>query len=135
MTREAYERYLKLFNDRRYEEFLAYYHDDLSLVFAGYEFNSKAAVKGFYRFFHTYVKEHIELTAFVGDAGMVAIEARVRLEAIKALNKETLSQQGLDNIIALRKGQVIEIPQFIHYHLREGRFHKVLCSVFQPPVS
>lgn len=133
MNRETYENYLKLFNDRHYDKFLAYYHDDLSLVFAGHEFTSKTAVKDFYGFFHAYVKEHIELKAFVGDADMIAIEANVRLEAMETLSEEALRQQSLDNLVPLQKGQVIEIPQFIHYHLRDGRIFKALCSVFQPP--
>ncbi len=102
------------------------------MAFAGYEFNSKAAIRGFYDFFHAYIKESIQLIAFVGDAHMVAIEARVRLEVVETLSRETLQQQSLDDIVALRKGQVTLIPQFIHYHLREGKFQQVLCSVFMP---
>ncbi len=101
-------------------------------MYAGYELTGKAAIKGFYDFFHSYIKESIQLIAFVGDADMVAIEASVRLEAVVTLSRETLRRQGLDNIVAQRKGQVIELPQFIHYHLREGKFRQVLCSVFMP---
>mgnify|MGYP000691736561 CR=1 FL=1 len=33
----------------------------------------------------------------------------------------------------LSVGQAAEIPQFIHYHLENGKFTRALCAVFEPP--
>ena len=64
-------------------------------------------VKAFYAFFHAYVDESITVNAYVSDARMVAMEV----------------------VVPLAAGQVVEIPQFIQYHLRDGMIVRAACAV------
>jgi ketosteroid isomerase-like protein len=129
MDRSLYDRYLTAFNDRDYDAVLAFYAEPFELTFAGYRFTRKAQVKAFYQFFHAYVNESITVTAYVGDARMVALEARVRLQGIRDLDAETLAAAGFGRLVPLAVGQVVEMAQFIHYHLRDGKIVRVACVV------
>lgn len=133
MDRGAFDTYLQKFHARDYEAVLDYYADDLEVGFAGYVFTTKQHVREFYAFFHTYVKETIQLDRFCSGGDMMACEARVKLECFKDLSQDALNAQGLDRIVSLSAGQVITIPQFIHYTLRDGKFTKVECVVSAPP--
>jgi ketosteroid isomerase-like protein len=129
MDRATYDRYLACFTARDYDGVLAFYADDFVLEFAGYRFTTKAQVKAFYGFFHQYVDESIVVTAFLADATRVALEAVVRLEGRRALDAATLEAAGYGRLVPLAIGQVVEIPQFIHYHLRGGKIIRAACAV------
>ena len=133
MDRRTYDDYLARFNARDYEGVLAYYDDDPEIVFAGYSLRGKDAVRRFYGFFHEYVREEIEITRFVSDADTIAMEATVRLTGLKAVPDGAFAELGFGRLMAPGVGQTIEIPQFIHYHLRNGRLARALCAVFEPP--
>ena len=133
MNRADYDRYLQLFNARDYDGVLAHFADSFELVFAGYVFRTREEVKRFYAFLHDHVKESVTVKHFVADENMAALEADVRLEGIHDVTPEMLAQQGLERIVPIRKGQVITIPQFIHYHFKDGKIVKALCAVFEPP--
>ena len=130
--RAVFDRYLEKFNARDYEFILAHYADQFELRFAGYVLRSKQDVLGFYRFFHQYVRETIRVDAFVASDDMIAIEAVVRLEGLRAMPKEAATAAGFERIIAPPVGQIVELPQFIHYHLRDGKFVKALCVIADP---
>ena len=132
MTREEYENYLRLFNARDYDGVLDHFTDDAEVEFAGFAFKGREVVKQFYAFFHAYVDERIELHRFLSDEHTVALEATVRLEAKADLTEEMLRERGLAGLFTLRKGQVLEVPQFIHYHLQDGKFARAMCAVFTP---
>lgn len=132
LGRAQFDRYLERFNARDYEFILSHYAEQFELRFAGYVLRSKPEVRAFYRFFHEYVRESIRVDAFAASADMIAIEAVVRLEGIREMPKEAASAAGFERIIAPPVGQVVELPQFIHYHLRDGEFVKVSCVVADP---
>jgi hypothetical protein len=127
-----FDRYLDRFNARDYDFILCHYAEQFELRFAGYVLRSKQQVRDFYRFFHDYVRESIRVDAFVASDDMIAIEAVVRLEGLRTMPKEAASAAGFERIIAPAVGQVVELPQFIHYHLRDGKFVKVLCVIADP---
>ncbi len=133
MDRSAFDRYLETFNARDYDAVLDYYAEPFAVSFAGYTFTTKDELRKFYAFFHRYVDERIVIQRFVSDATMIAMEANVRLEATADLTPEALAEQGLDRIVALQKGQVVTIPQFIHYTLKDGKITKAECVVSGPP--
>ncbi len=133
MDRRDYDAYLERFNARDYEGVLAFYGDDIEISFAGYSFRTKAQVRDFYAFFHQYVREEIEITRFVSDEATIAMEATVRLTGLKPLTREVLAEHGLERLVGPPPGETIEIPQFIHYHLKDGKLAKALCAVFEPP--
>lgn len=130
--RALFDRYLERFNARDYEFVLAHYAEHFELRFAGYVLRSKQEVHGFYCFFHQYVRESIRIDAFVASDDMIAIEAVVRLEGLRPMPEGAASAAGFERIIAPPVGQVVELPQFIHYHQRDGKFVKVLCVVASP---
>lgn len=134
MDRSAFDQYLETFNARDYDGVLAYYAEPFEVSFAGYVFTTRDELRKFYAFFHQYVDERILVDRFVSDDTMIAMEARVRLEATADLTQEALNAQGLDRIVALQKGQVVTIPQFIHYTLKDGKIVKAECVVSGPPV-
>jgi hypothetical protein len=133
MDRAAYDRYLGHFNARDYDAVLDHFAERFELVFAGYVFRSKEEVRRFYAFLHRYVKESVTVHSFVSDGKMVAMEADIRLEGVDDLTPEMLAEQGLERIVPVPKGQVITIPQFIHYHLEDGKIVRALCAVYEPP--
>ena len=132
MTREEYENYLRLFNARDYDAVLDHFSDDCEVVFAGYSFKGKESIRSFYAFFHEHTDEKITLQDFVADDRMIALEAVVRLEGKKDVTPGLLAERGLGRLAAVPKGHVIELPQFIHYHLDDGKFRRALCAIFEP---
>ena len=133
MERATYESYLAAFNARDYDRVLSFWDDGaVEVAFAGYAFRSKQAIRDFYGFFHDYVREEIAIHHYVANDRMIALEATVRLTGIKPLTPSLLAPQGLDGLATPDVGQVIEIPQFIHYHLRDGRFATAVCAVSGP---
>jgi hypothetical protein len=134
MNRSDYERYLQQFNARDYDGVLSHFADHFELVFAGYVFRTKEEVRRFYAFLHGYVNETVTVHSFVSDGRTVALEADVQLEGIKDLTLEILAEHGYDRIVGLKAGEIVTIPQFIHYHLEDGKIVRALCAVYEPPV-
>ena len=133
MDRKAYDDYLSKFQARDYEGVLDCYADDLEIVFAGYALRSKDEVRRFYGWFHEHVREEIEVRRFVADERTIALEADVRLTGLKPLTPEILAAKGFERLMGPEPGQTIVIPQFIHYHLKDGKFARALCAVFEAP--
>jgi hypothetical protein len=61
------------------------------------------------------------------DKDMIAMEARVQIEGIKELTPETVAASDYPRLKPLKVGQKAVIPQFIHYHIVNGKFVKVEC--------
>lgn len=100
---------------------------------AGHVFRTPDEVRRLYRFLHDHVSESVAVKSFVSDETMVALEADVRLEARQDMTAEALAEQGLDGLVTMKKGDVVVIPQFIHYHLENGKIVRALCAVYEPP--
>jgi hypothetical protein len=129
MNRADYDRYLACFNAKDYEGVLSFWAEKFDLQFAGYRFTTPDEIRKFYGFLHQYLKETITVTAYVNDANMVAMEAIVRIEGIKPLDQATLEAAGYGRLVPLAVGQVVEIPQYIHYHLRDGKIVRAGCAI------
>lgn len=129
MNRADYDRYLACFNAKDYDGVLSFWADHFDLQFAGYRFTTPEEVRRFYAFLHEYLKETITVTAYVNDAHMVAMEAIVRIEGLKPLDQATLDAAGYGRLVPLAVGQVVEIPQYIHYHLRDGKIVRAGCAI------
>jgi hypothetical protein len=135
MDRVDYQRYIDSFHARDYDAVLSFYADRFELVFAGYVFRTADEVRRLYTFLHSYLTESVTVHAFVCDEHFVALEADVRLEAVRDLTQEALAAAGLGRLVALRAGDVAVIPQFIHYHLEHGKIVRALCAIYEPPRS
>ncbi|NLT67042.1 MAG: nuclear transport factor 2 family protein [Acidobacteria bacterium] len=133
MTREEFDAYLSKFNSRDYEGFLKYFADKFEMVHVGGSLKSREEVMKFYGFLHTYIRESVIIDRFVSDEKTIALEARVRIEGARELSAETIAASDYPKLTPLKVGQAFVIPQFIHYHLENGKFVKVVCAELSPP--
>ncbi len=128
MTREEFDVYLEKFNSRDYEGFLDYFADEFEMIHVGGSLKTRESVRKFYDFLHAYIKESVIVDRFVSDEHTIALEVRVRIEGVKELSPETVAASDYPKLKPLAVGQAAVIPQFIHYHLENGKFVKVVCA-------
>ncbi len=128
MNREEFDVYLQKFNSRDYKGFLDYFADSFEMVHVGGSLKSREAVMKFYNFLPAYIKETVIVDRFVSDEHTVAIEARVQIQGVKELSAEAVAASDYPKLKPLAVGEIAVIPQFIHYHLENGKFVKVVCA-------
>jgi hypothetical protein len=128
MTREDYDRYVAAFNARDYDGVFDFYVDNPDMAFFGVEIRSRADLKRFYSFLHSFVKETVTVERFASSDELAAVEAVVRIEAFADLTRETLEREGY-GLFPIAKGEVQELLQLIHYHLRDGEIERVRCAL------
>jgi hypothetical protein len=129
VDRAAYEDYLAKFNACDYAGFFAYYGEDPDLSFFGVTLRSLAEVERFYAFLHAHARETIRVTRFAANEELVAVEVVVRIEGLRTLTVEMLTEAGYPQLHPLAAGEVIEMEQMIHYRLRGGRIASVRCAI------
>ena len=128
MTREEFDAYLQKFNSRDYDGFLAYFADKFEMIHVGGSLKTRESVKKFYDFLHGYIKESVIVDRFVSDEHTIALEARVQIQGVKELSPEAVAASDYPKLKPLTVGQTAVIPQFIHYHVENGKFVKVVCA-------
>lgn len=128
MIRKDFDVYLAKFNGRDYEGFLDYFTDNFEMIHVGGSLKSRDEVMKFYKFLHAYIKENVIVDRFVSDEHTVALEARVQIQGVKELTPEAVAASDYPKLTPLTVGQTAIIPQFIHYHLVNGKFVKVVCA-------
>ena len=129
MTREDYDRYIEAFNARDYDTVFDFYAENPRLAFFGVEITTREELKQFYTFLHTYVKESMKLERFASSDELVAAEGVIRVEGIKDLTAEELTARGLDQFFPIVTGEVQEMRQYIHYHMKDGKIESVGCAI------
>lgn len=129
MTREDYDRYAHAFNGRDYDAVFDFYVEDPCIAFFGVEIRSREDLKRFYGFLHQYVRETITVERFASSDDLAAVEGVVRVEGLQDLDADTLATNDVPPLFAIAKGEVREMRQYIHYHLRDGRIEKVGCAI------
>jgi len=129
MKRTEFDTYLDWFNSGNLEKAQQFFVDNIVLKFAGYAIIGKKNFCDFYRFFHQYVSEKVLVRQFAGDDENVIIDAVVRLEGKEPLALETLKERGFDRLAIPEKGEIIEIPHFIHYRIENGKFVEIRCVI------
>jgi hypothetical protein len=130
MDARAYQDYLKKFNARDYDGVFDYFSDQPDMAFFGVRIQSREELKKFYGFLHSYIRETITAERIVCDAHTLALEAVVRLEGIRDLDAQTLTANGCAQFHPIKAGQVIELKQYIHYHLDDaGKIVSVGCAL------
>ena len=127
MTREDYERYAAAFNARDYDAVFDFYAERPKMAFFGVEIATRDQLKAFYGFLHRYVKETVTVERFAGSDELAAVEGIVQVEGIDDLTPEILQERGLAQFFPIRKGEVQEMRQYIHYHLKDGKIESVGC--------
>jgi hypothetical protein len=126
-SRKDFDEYLSKFNSRDYQGFLDYFADQFEMIHVGGNLKSREAVLKFYRFLHSYIKESVMVDRLVMDQDMIAMEARVQIQGIKELTPAAVAASDYPRLKPLKVGQTAIIPQFIHYHLVNGKIVKVEC--------
>ena len=129
MTREDYERYAAAFNARDYDTVFGFYAENPRMAFFGIEITTREQLRAFYTFLHTFVHETITVERFASSDELAAVEGLIRIEGVADLTREILDARGMQQFFPLAKGEVQEMRQYIHYHLREGRIESVGCAI------
>jgi len=126
-NRKDFDAYLDKFNSRDYQGFLDYYAGQFEMIHVAGNLRSRDEVMQFYSFLHSYIKETVLVDRLVMDRDTIAMEARVQIEGIRELTPEAIAAAGYPRLRPLKVGETVVIPQFIHYHIVNGKFVKVEC--------
>lgn len=129
MTRKDYERYAEAFNNRDYDAVFDFYSENPRMAFFGIEITTRQQLKDFYSFLHSYVRETITVEKFAGSDELAAVEGVIRIEAFRDLTREALDANGMEQFAPITTGDVQEMRQYIHYHLKDGKFTSVGCAI------
>ena len=129
MQRADYERYATAFNTRDYDAVFDFYADEPDIAFFGIAIRTREELKAFYGFLHAYVRETVTVERFAASDELVAVEGVVRVEGIRDLDAATLAAHGMAELQPIRAGDVQEMRQYIHYHVRDGKFTGVGCAI------
>jgi hypothetical protein len=129
MTRDDYERYAAAFNARDYDTVFDFYAENPRMAFFGIEITTREQLRAFYTFLHRYVRETIAIERFAASDELAAVEGVIRIEGIEDLTREVLDAHGMQQFFPVAKGEVQEMRQYIHYHLKEGKIERVGCAL------
>ncbi|MBB3359527.1 MULTISPECIES: nuclear transport factor 2 family protein [unclassified Novosphingobium] len=134
LDRAGYERYLAAFNARDYDGVADFYVDPPRMEFFGIVIATREELKAFYAWLHSCVKETVSIHNFAASETATAVDAIVRIEALRDLTRDELDAKGATGFFPIRAGEVQEIRQFIFYTTRQGRIVKVECAL-PPPLA
>jgi hypothetical protein len=129
MTRDDYERYAAAFNARDYDTVFDFYAENPRMAFFGIEITTREQLRAFYTFLHRFVRETIAIERFAASDELAAVEGVIRIEGIEDLTREVLDAHGMQQFFPVAKGEVQEMRQYIHYHLKEGKIESVGCAL------
>lgn len=131
LDRARYDQYLAAFNAKDYDRVADFYVDPPRMEFFGIVITSRQALKDFYSWLHSAVKESVTLRNFAASETCTACDAIVRIEATRDLTREELDAKGATGFFPIAKGQVQEIRQFIFYTVKDGKIEQVEAAL--PP--
>jgi hypothetical protein len=122
MTKADFLRYLDAFNNKRYDDLVPFYAPDVEVNLPGLTLRGPQEIVGFYKDFHTYVREFVEARYLVVDASGVAVEMYTEFECFRDYPNEKLP---------FKKGEVRRLLNFVHYDLENGRFKRIRVARYQ----
>lgn len=123
MSRAAYNDYLTKFNAND-SSFIEYYHPDVTLELSATEIRGAQAIKDFYAEVKKYIKETVEVTAYIHDGNQLAVEIPTTFEVIADWDD---SYWGID----LKKGQVLRIVSWGIYDIEDGKFKRIRTARYK----
>lgn len=135
MNRETYDRYLAAFNAKDYDGVADFYAEPMKMDFFGVSIRNRDDLKRFYGFLHSYVKESVTVRNFAFSDTLTAVDAIVRIEALRDLPTETLAANGCALFHPMTAGQIFELRQFIFYTIRDGKIAQTECAMLPPEES
>ena len=115
MSRADYDDYLRLFNGND-PAFIKYYHPDVVLELNGSEIRGSEGIRDFYANVKKYIREKVEVTAFIRDGNQLAVEIPTTFEVIADWEDSFWGKP-------LKKGQVMRIVSWGIYDI------ELRCSI------
>jgi predicted SnoaL-like aldol condensation-catalyzing enzyme len=125
-TRADLQKYLSHFNNKEYEQQIAYYAPDVVYKVGSLTLTSPRQIADFYADFHQYVKEHVELVDIALDGDTVAVALHAIFEPFR---------DYVSNGLAFRVGTTTDIVSFVFYKLQDGRIRRIRMTRYGGPVS
>jgi hypothetical protein len=132
MNREAYEQYLAFFNSKDYEGVADFYAEPMKMDFFGVSIRSFEDLTRFYTFLHSYVMESVTVLNFAAGDTLTAVDAIVRIEALRDLSQDVLNANGASAFQPMQAGQILEMRQFIFYTTKAGKIVQTECALLPP---
>lgn len=133
MDRADYERYVAAFNGPDYDTLLQFFHDDVRLEVGGHAMRGKAAIRGFYEFFHAHVRESVTILNFYPSDTAAMADVLIRFEGKSDLTQAMLDARGYGHMTPVPAGGAVDIEFFIQYEQRaDGLIHRIKGCVFVP---
>ena len=123
-TRADLQAYLDHFNNKRYDQQVAYYAPDVAYKVGSLTLIGPKAIADFYRDFHLYVKEHVRIVDFVKNGDTVAVTMPSQFEAFKDYDKNGLKYKA---------GESKYIVSFIFYKLQDGKIKQIRVARYNGP--
>ena len=117
--RQAFLEYSRAFSNADFASFSAYYADDVvcDLGGAGVTLNGKQAIVDFYGDMFTRIRESLELHRLIADAEGLCADITSTFTAVEDATDFAP--------MPLRKGQVLKVPVFVVYSLRDGKICRI----------
>ena len=125
MNRADYDRYLAAFNAKDYDGVCDFYAQPMALAFFGVSLRSRDDMKRFYSFLHTYVLESVRVLNFASSDTLTAVDAIVRVEGIRDLDRATLDANGAPGLFPSPKAKC----------RRCGSSSSTRCATARSPMS
>ena len=132
MNRDAYDQYLGCFNSKDYDGVANFYAEPMKMDFFGVSIRSREDLTRFYTFLHSYVKESVTVLNFAASETLTAVDAIVRIEALRELPQDVLEANGAGAFHPMQAGQILEMRQFIFYTTRAGKIVQTECALLPP---
>ena len=123
MTRADYDEYLALFNAND-PSFIKFYHSDVVLELSGSEIRGAQGIKNFYADVKKYISERVEVTTFIRDGDLLAVEIPTTFTVIADWDDSFWG-------VPLKKGQVLRIVSWGIYDIEDGKFKRIRTARYK----
>ena len=125
-SRADLQKYLTHFNNKEYEQQIAYYAPDVVFKVGTLTLTSPRQIAEFYTDFHQYVKEHVELLEVAIDGDTIAVAIHAIFEPFRDYVRHGLT---------FKVGTTTDIVSFVFYKLQNGRIRRIRMTRYGGPSS
>jgi ketosteroid isomerase-like protein len=129
VQRQAFAAYTRAFSNAEFEVFSSFYTDDVVLELRPtLKFEGRQAIVDFYRGMFGRIRESLTLHKLVADEGGLAADITSTFTCIEDASDFAP--------MPLKLGQVMTVPVFVYYSLREGRICRIkVARSGEPSIS
>jgi len=122
MTKDDFLRYIDHFNNKRYDQIVPYYAEDVEIQLPNITLRGPQGIVSFYTDFHTCVHEHVDVKYLVTDENAVAAEMYTEFECFRDYPNAALP---------FKMGETRRLLNFVHYDLEDGRFKRIRVARYK----